>query len=216
MKEHIVYHKDGSIWAKGKMAGGKCEGYFEWFRTDGTIMRSGNFKKDKQVGKWTTYDKKGKVVKGYRFRGVDLLKVPTSSQTARTKFRMKNNSKIDVKNSNRKGSARKIFKFQSKVIVWAMGGHGVDKSGAWRFARVPEDISVKIKELQLKEIQKRKRRRGWGAVYAKVKIGKSEWQTSIFPDRHSNTYILPLKKQIRYEENLYDGLDIKVSMEIWF
>ena len=28
--------------------------------------------------------------------------------------------------------------------------------------------------------------------------------------------ILPLKKQIRYEENLYDGIDITVTIEIWF
>ena len=76
---------------------------------------------------------------------------------------------------------------------------------------MPEEISGKIKEMQ-----KGRLRRGWGAVYAKAKVGKSEWVTSIFPDRHSDTYILPLKKQIRYQENLYDGIDIKVAIEIWF
>jgi hypothetical protein len=102
------------------------------------------------------------------------------------------------------------FKFKSKVIVWK-SGYSEDDSGAWRFARVPENISAKIKEMQ-----KSKFRRGWGAIYAKAKVGKSGWLTSIFPDRHSDTYILPLKKQIRYQENLYDGIDIKVSIEIWF
>lgn len=105
----------------------------------------------------------------------------------------------------------KKFKFKSKVIVWTGGGYDKDNSGAWRFARVPEDISAKIKAMQ-----KGKKRRGWGAVYAKAKIGGSEWQTSIFPDRHSATYLLPLKKEIRYEENLYDGVDIKVAIEVWF
>jgi len=107
--------------------------------------------------------------------------------------------------------ATKNFKFQSKVIVWRSSYGEGNHKGAWRFARVPEDISAKIKEMQ-----KGRLRRGWGAVYARAKIGKSEWTTSIFPDRHSNTYILPLKKQIRYEENLYDGIDIRVSIEIWF
>ncbi len=37
--------------------------YWEWFRKDGTIMRSGHFKKGKQVGEWITYDKKGKFIK---------------------------------------------------------------------------------------------------------------------------------------------------------
>ncbi len=62
-KQHIVYHKDGSIWAKGKMVGAKSEGYWVWFRKDGTKMRSGYFKNGKQIGKWTTYNKEGKVYK---------------------------------------------------------------------------------------------------------------------------------------------------------
>lgn len=105
----------------------------------------------------------------------------------------------------------KNFKFKSKVIVWKASNRDGDDKGAWRFARVPGDISAKIKEMQ-----KGKLRRGWGAIYARTKIGKSEWTTSIFPDRHSATYILPLKKQIRYEENLYDGAEFKFSIEIWF
>lgn len=61
--EHIVYHKDGSLWAKGDLVDGICDGYWEWFRKDGTKMRSGFFTKGKQVGTWTTYDKKSKVFK---------------------------------------------------------------------------------------------------------------------------------------------------------
>ena len=38
-------------------------GYWEWFRKDGTKLRSGYFKDGKQVGEWTTYDTKGKVYK---------------------------------------------------------------------------------------------------------------------------------------------------------
>lgn len=63
IKKNVMYHNDGSIWAKGKMAGGKYEGYWEWFRKDGTRMRSGHFLKGKQAGEWTTYDKAGKVYK---------------------------------------------------------------------------------------------------------------------------------------------------------
>ena len=62
-KRKIVYHKDGSIWARGNMKKGKCDGYWEWFRKDGIIMRSGNFRCGKQIGKWITYDKKGKIYK---------------------------------------------------------------------------------------------------------------------------------------------------------
>ncbi len=60
---YIKYHKDGSVWAKGKMVSGVLEGYWEWFRKDGTKMRSGYFHQGKQVGEWITYDKNGKVYK---------------------------------------------------------------------------------------------------------------------------------------------------------
>ncbi len=45
------------------MVEGECEGYWEWFRKDGTKMRSGHFLKGKQVGEWITYGKEGKVYK---------------------------------------------------------------------------------------------------------------------------------------------------------
>jgi antitoxin component YwqK of YwqJK toxin-antitoxin module len=63
MKERIDRHKSGSIKAKGYMKDGELEGYWEWFRKDGTKMRAGYFENGKQVGEWTTYDAKGKVVK---------------------------------------------------------------------------------------------------------------------------------------------------------
>ena len=56
-------HKDGSVWAKGQRINGVMMGYWEWFRKDGTRMRSGYFEDDAQVGQWTTYDKSGRVVK---------------------------------------------------------------------------------------------------------------------------------------------------------
>jgi antitoxin component YwqK of YwqJK toxin-antitoxin module len=62
-KRHIVYHKNGGIWAKGKTVNRIPDGYWEWFRKDGIKMRSGHFKKGKQVGEWITYDKAGKVYK---------------------------------------------------------------------------------------------------------------------------------------------------------
>jgi len=42
-------------------------GYWEWFRKDGTKMRSGSFKAGTQTGLWTTYDAKGKTYKKTNF-----------------------------------------------------------------------------------------------------------------------------------------------------
>ncbi len=62
-KKYVKYHNDGTVWAKGQMRGKVMEGFWQFFRKDGVITRSGFFTHGKQTGKWTTYDKKGRVYK---------------------------------------------------------------------------------------------------------------------------------------------------------
>jgi hypothetical protein len=66
---HTEYHRDGSVWAKGQKLDGVPVGYWEWFRLDGTRMRSGTFDAGEQVGEWTTYDRSGDVHKVTRMKG---------------------------------------------------------------------------------------------------------------------------------------------------
>ena len=75
-QQHVEYHKDGSVWAKGQMVDGVPDGYWEWWRKDGTKMRSGYFKLGEQVGEWTTYDRQGQVYKVTKMRneGVGIKK----------------------------------------------------------------------------------------------------------------------------------------------
>jgi antitoxin component YwqK of YwqJK toxin-antitoxin module len=42
-------------------------GYWEFFRTDGSLMRSGSFDHGKQVGEWKTYARDGRLVKTTQF-----------------------------------------------------------------------------------------------------------------------------------------------------
>jgi antitoxin component YwqK of YwqJK toxin-antitoxin module len=62
-EDYLHYHRDGTVWAKGKQRDGKATGYWEWFRKDGSKLRSGYFEKGEQTGEWTTYDRKGEVYK---------------------------------------------------------------------------------------------------------------------------------------------------------
>jgi antitoxin component YwqK of YwqJK toxin-antitoxin module len=68
-KPYIKYHKDGTVWAKGQTIDDVPTGYWEWFRKDGTKLRSGYFENGKQVGEWTTYDKNGKMYKVTTMKG---------------------------------------------------------------------------------------------------------------------------------------------------
>ncbi len=60
----IKYHANGKTrWSKGKMVDSEPDGYWEWYRLDGTLKRSGYFKEGKPAGEWTTYANSGKVYK---------------------------------------------------------------------------------------------------------------------------------------------------------
>ncbi|WP_309387806.1 hypothetical protein [Cerasicoccus frondis] len=69
MKERIDYHKAGTIKARGMVTDdGELTGYWEWFRKDGTKLRSGHFDQGRQVGEWITYDAKGEPYKTTHFK----------------------------------------------------------------------------------------------------------------------------------------------------
>lgn len=60
----IKYHANSTtVWSKGKIADDNPEGYWEWYRPDGTLKRSGYFEKGEPVGEWVTYDGEGKKYK---------------------------------------------------------------------------------------------------------------------------------------------------------
>lgn len=62
-EDFITHHRDGSLWARGQTRAGVAVGYWEWFRKDGTRLRSGHFTDGEQTGNWTTYDARGEVYK---------------------------------------------------------------------------------------------------------------------------------------------------------
>lgn len=66
----IKYHANGKTrWSKGKIEDGKAEGYWEWYRVDGTKKRSGSFKGGEPTGEWITYDADGKKYKVTKKKG---------------------------------------------------------------------------------------------------------------------------------------------------
>lgn len=71
-KKYALHHKDGSLWAKGQTVKSVATSYWEWFRKDGSKLRSGYFDNGEQSGECATYDKHGKVYK------VTLMKPKTA------------------------------------------------------------------------------------------------------------------------------------------
>ena len=97
---------------------------------------------------------------------------------------------------------KKQFKIRAKI--WLYPG----ETGNWHFVTIPKKESTQITE-QFKSMKK-----GWGSLPVEVKIGKTTWATSIFPDSKSGTYLLPLKAKVRRAEGIDEGDTVSVTLTI--
>ena len=58
-----IYYANGKVKYHGANLEGQMHGPWEWYRTDGSVMRTGQFDRGRQVGVWRTFDRTGRVVK---------------------------------------------------------------------------------------------------------------------------------------------------------
>lgn len=87
-------------------------------------------------------------------------------------------------------------------------GAGVSEMNGWRFLVVPKKEGKEIKDKSGKWAN------GWGSIPIKVTIGKTQWKTSLFPDKKSGTYLLPLKVAVRKKEGIFDNDTVSFGMRI--
>jgi hypothetical protein len=53
---------------------------------------------------------------------------------------------------------------------------------------------------------------GWGVIPVHVRIGKTEWRTSLFPK--AGLYLVPIKDSVRKAENLKEGDSVTIWLEV--
>ncbi len=95
--------------------------------------------------------------------------------------------------------------------VWLYPG-----MAGWHFASVPQDVSEDIKN------HFGDRKRGWGSLPVMVtilrprsgQVGKTSWKTSIFPNKKTGGYLLPLKTEVRKKEGGVADDTIKLLLEV--
>jgi len=74
------------------------------------------------------------------------------------------------------------------------------------FVTVPEGPSRDIKSISHLVTY------GWGVIPVRARIGRTEFETSLFPK--DGRYLLPLKVVVRKAENLAEGDEVSVWMEV--
>lgn len=93
--------------------------------------------------------------------------------------------------------------YDMKAELWLYQGEA-----AWHFLTLPTKDAEIIKE------RFAGMKRGWGSLPVTATIGTSSWKTSIFPDKKSGSYLLPVKADVRKKEHLETGELIRFSIEV--
>jgi hypothetical protein len=94
--------------------------------------------------------------------------------------------------------------FTITASLWLYPG----ENGSWHFLTIPKDIGTRIKT------RAHPVKRGWGSVRVRAHIGETTWDTSIFPDSRSGTYILPIKASVRRKEGVFEGDTVSFSITL--
>jgi hypothetical protein len=78
---------------------------------------------------------------------------------------------------------------------------------SWHLVTVPAEISRRICFLA-------GRTRGFGSIRVRAGIGESRWATSLFPDKATDCYLLPLKAEVRRSRAIAAGDHVSVELTI--
>jgi hypothetical protein len=87
--------------------------------------------------------------------------------------------------------------------VWLYRG-----KSAWHFITVPKAESGDIRRLFGEHAH------GWGSLPVRVTVGEVSWMTSIFPEKSSGCYLLPLKASIRKSAEIKVGDKLQLYVQV--
>ena len=93
------------------------------------------------------------------------------------------------------------YKFKAKV--WIFAG-----PTPWHFITLPKKTAVEIKAFHGSAAK------NFGTIGVLAKIEKTRWKTSVFSDTKSQSYVLPLKAEIRKKEKITVGKMVLVQLSV--
>ena len=93
--------------------------------------------------------------------------------------------------------------YKMRMKVWLYPG-----MVGWHFVNVTKKASADIKDIFGASD------RGFGSIPVAVIVGKTKWNTSIFPYKRTGTYLMPIKAEVRKQEGIAEGTLLNYSIQI--
>ena len=91
------------------------------------------------------------------------------------------------------------IEFKGKIFYWR-------GPAPFLFVAVPEEPSRDLKAISAMVTY------GWGVIPVQVRIGKTEWKTSLFPKE--GRYLVPIRMSVQKSEKLEVGDSVTIQIEV--
>ncbi len=91
------------------------------------------------------------------------------------------------------------IEFNGEIIYWR-------GPSPYHFVTVPEAESLDIKAISGFVTY------GWGVIPVSVRVGRTEWKTSLFPK--DGRYLVPIRASVRDRENIDLGDEVTVQLKV--
>ncbi len=75
-------------------------------------------------------------------------------------------------------------------------------AGGWHFVELPKVLSAKIRK-------ERHNPKGWQFLKIQAKVGRTSWDTTLFPTK-IGPYLIAVKASVRKKEGMYEGDTVSV------
>jgi hypothetical protein len=94
------------------------------------------------------------------------------------------------------------FSFTAKIWKWP-GMGPASSAGTWHFVHLPREYFEPIRA-----------KYGKGMVKVSATLGKTTWDTSLFPHTKDCSFLISIKAKVRKAEDVMAGDEVKVRVKI--
>jgi hypothetical protein len=94
--------------------------------------------------------------------------------------------------------------------IWTSAG----APASWHFLTIAGQAADDIHATALMRRMESGPKRGWGSIKVRACIGDTRWDTSIFPEKGSKGWLLPVKASVRRSEGLVAGDAVVVTVDL--
>lgn len=98
-------------------------------------------------------------------------------------------------------SSRSTHTVRAKVWLY-------DGVGGWHFVTLPARVSAIIRAVHGSKAKP------FGSIRVSVRVGRTEWKTSLFPDKKTKSYLFALKAEVRKREGIVAGDVIRAELRV--